>query len=192
MTKTCLNLQKSLDWCEGKPSLPGIRRRLYYIAKSYIVEWPSLPKDENGRVTSSSYEGNFTLAADATWKHIDVIADKSGVKSDPQGEKPSQTQKNTLTAIHPGVGEEATAAAAYLNNCNNIFLLQDMQGNFRVVGCEAYDSLTTVAQDLGNGPTGTASTTITCEASDAIPAPFYKGEIITEDGIINPSDTTEE
>lgn len=188
----CLNLQQSLGWCEGKPAYPGIKRRLYYTAKSNIVKWPTLPKDANGRVTSSSYEGDFTLAADANWKFIDVIADKSGVKSDPQGEKPSQTQKNTLTAIHPGTGPEATAAAAYLNNCNNVFLFQSADGSFRVIGCEAYDSVTTVAQDLGEGPTGTASTTITCEASDLIPAPFYTGKIVTEDGIINDPDAVEE
>lgn len=182
--KTCLNLQKSFGWCEGTPVLPGIRRRLYYIAKSFIVKWPTLAKDANGRTTTAEYEGNFTLAADATWKYIDVLPSKSQVQSEAQGEKPSQTQLNTLTAVHPGVGAEATAAAAYMNNCDNVFLVQDMTGKFRVVGCEMYDTDTTVAQDLGQGATGTASTTITCKATDVVPAPFYPGEIVTEDGVV--------
>lgn len=180
----CLNLQKSVGWCEGTPALPGIRRRLYYIAKSFILKWPTLPKDENGRVKAAEYEGNFVLAADASWKYIDVLPSKSQLKSDPQGEAPSQTQKNTLTAVHPGTGKEATAACAYLNNCDNVFLVPDMNGLFRVVGSELYESTTTVTQDLGQGATGTASTTITCEASDCVAAPFYAGEILTEDGII--------
>ena len=184
MAGTCLNLQKSLGWCEGTPVLPGIRRRLYYIAKSMIVKWPTLKKDENGRTTTAIYESNFTLAADASWKHIDILPSKSQVQSEAQGEKPSQTQLNTLTAVHPGVGDEATAAAAYMNNCDNVFLVQDMTGKFRVVGCEMYDTDTTVAQDLGQGATGTASTTITCKATDVVPAPFYPGEIVTEDGVI--------
>lgn len=184
MAEQCLNLQKSLGWCEGTPVLPGIRRRLYYIAKSLIVKWPTLAKDANGRTTTATYEGNFTLAADAEWKHIDVLPSKSQVQSEAQGEKPSQTQLNTLTAVHPGVGDEATAAAAYMNNCDNIFLIQDMSGKFRVVGCEMYDTDTTVAQDLGQGATGTASTTITCKATDVVPAPFYPGEIVTEDGVV--------
>ena len=182
--KTCLNLQKSFGWCEGTPVLPGIRRRLYYIAKSFIVKWPTLAKDANGRTTTAEYEGNFTLAADATWKYIDVLPSKSQVQSEAQGEKPSQTQLNTLTAVHPGVGVEATAAAAYMNNCDNVFLVQDMTGKFRVVGCEMYDTDTTVAQDLGQGATGTASTTITCKATDVVPAPFYPGEIVAEDGVV--------
>lgn len=184
MAEQCLNLQKSLGWCEGTPVLPGIRRRLYYISKSLIVKWPTLAKDANGRTTTATYEGNFTLAADAEWKHIDVLPSKSQVQSEAQGEKPSQTQLNTLTAVHPGVGDEATAAAAYMNNCDNIFLIQDMSGKFRVVGCEMYDTDTTVAQDLGQGATGTASTTITCKATDVVPAPFYPGEIVTEDGVV--------
>lgn len=184
----CVNLQKSLNWCEGKPSYPGIRKRLYYIAKSFIVKWPTLPKDENGRITSSVYEGDFVLAADAKWHSIDVLAEKSQLNSEAQGEVPSQTQKNTLTAVHPGTGEEAAAAAAYLNNCDNVFLVQDQEGLFRVVGSEMYNATTTVAQDLGQGATGTASTTITHTASDVVPSPFYKGIIKTEDGTINDPD----
>lgn len=180
----CTNLQKSLSWCEGTPVLPGIRRRLYYIAKSSIVKWPTLAKDENGRTTTATYQGNFTLSSDVTWKYIDVLSSKSQVQSEAQGEKPSQTQLNTLTAVHPGIGEEATAAAAYLNNNDNVFLFQDMNGLFRVIGSELYGTDTTVAQDLGQGPTGTASTTITCKASDVVPAPFYPGEILTEEGTV--------
>lgn len=186
--KQCLNLQKSLGWCEGTPVLPGIRRRLYYIAKSMIVQWPTLAKDENGRTTTAVYEGSFVLAADATWKYIDVLPSKSQVQSEAQGEKPSQTQLNTLTAVHPGVGEEASAAAAYMNNCDNVFLFQDMTGMWRVIGSEMYDTDTTVAQDLGQGASGTASTTITCKATDVVPAPYYTGAIVTEEGTINGDD----
>ena len=31
-------MQKSLSWCQGTPELPGIKRRLYYIAKSLIAQ----------------------------------------------------------------------------------------------------------------------------------------------------------
>lgn len=184
MAKQCINLQQSLGWCEGTPSYPGIRRRIYYIAKSFILKWPTLPKDENGRITASVYDGNFVLAADASWKYIDILPSKSQLKSDPQGEIPSQTQKNTLTAVHPGTGKEASAATAYLNNSDNVFLVPDMTGNYRVVGSELFEAVTTVTQDLGQGATGNAATTITCEATDVAPAPFYPGEIVTEDGVL--------
>jgi len=169
----------------GTPELPGIRRRIYYISKDQIAEWPSYIRDDNNRRTKkAAYRGDFILMADAKWKYIDILADKSQLTSEPQGEIPSQTQLNKLVAVHPGVGPEATAAACYLNNGDNVFLVEDMKGFFRVVGCKKWLTKTTVTQDNGQGPTGSVSTTINVEATDEVPAPFYMGIIETEDGDI--------
>lgn len=178
----CSSLQRSLAWCQGRPELPGVKRRIYYISKYDILKWPTLPHDANGRLIGSAYQGDFTLRADASWKYIDIIPDKSQLTSEAQGEYPSQTQLNKLVAVHPSVGSEATAAAAYLNNNDNVFLVEDMKGAFRVVGSDKWQTKTTVAQDLGQGAAGSASTTINVEASDECPAPFYSGEIVTDDG----------
>lgn len=125
------------------------------------------------------------LRADAKWKYIDVLADKSQLTSDPQGEYPSQTQLNKLVAVHPGVEAEASAAAAYLNNSDNVFLVEDMRGQFRVVGSDMWPTKTTVTQDLGQGATGTTSTTINVEATDECPSPFYSGNIVADEGTID-------
>ena len=184
MAKTCTSIQKSLGWCQGTPELPGVRRRIYYVAKDKIATYPDLPRDELGRLTSSILEGNFALLADQTWKYIDILPDKSQLTSEAQGELPSQTQLNKLTAVHPGVGTEASAAAAYINNTDNVFIVEDMKGNYRVLGNDKWQSKATVAQDLGQGATGTTSTTINVEATDEVPAPFYTGTLETEDGLI--------
>lgn len=185
-TATCTSaIQKSLAWCQGKVELPGIKRRLYYISKTDIAKFPTLPKDDYGRPTSTVYSNAFTLKSDKKWKYIDILPDKSQLTSDAQGELPSQTQLNKLTAVHPGVGKEASAAAAYLNNTDSVFIVETMTGEYRVVGSDLYISKITVAQDLGQGAAGTTSTTITVEASDLVPAPFYEGVIETEDGDIN-------
>ena len=62
-----------------------------------------------------------------------------------------------------------------------------MRGKYRVVGSEKWQTKTTVTQDLGQGATGTASTTINVEATDECPAPFYTGQIVTEEGNITPT-----
>lgn len=185
MATKCTSIQKSLGWCQGTPELPGVKRRIYYLAKSEIVGFPKLPRDEHGRATSAIYEGDFTLKADAKWKYIDILPDKSQLTSEAQGELPSQTQLNKLVAVHPGVGPEASAAAAYINNTDSVFVVEDMKGNYRVVGCDKWNTKATVAQDLGQGATGTTSTTINVEASDEVPAPFYVGTLETEDGDID-------
>ena len=182
-TNKCTSIQKSLGWCQGTPELPGVKRRIYYLAKSEIAQWPAL-KAENGRISEAKYNGDFVLNADAKWKYIDILPDKSQLTSEPQGELPSQTQLNKLVAVHPGVGTEASAAAAYINNTDNVFVVEDMKGKYRVVGSVRWQTKSTVSQDLGQGPTGTTATTITVEATDVCPAPFYEGVIETEIGDI--------
>lgn len=189
MAKTvCSTIQQSLAWCQGTPELPGIKRRIYYISKDQIVAWPSLTYDALGRLTSAAYTGSFVLAADATWKFIDILTDKSQLTSEAQGEFPSQTQLNKLVAVHPSVDVEASALSAYVNNNDCVYLVETVRGQFRVVGSEKWQVKSTVAQDLGQGATGTTSTTLNVEATDECPAPFYYGEIVTEDGVINEDD----
>ena len=188
MATVCSTIQQSLAWCQGTPELPGIKRRIYYISKDQIVAWPSLTYDALGRLTSAAYSGSFVLAADATWKFIDILTDKSQLTSEAQGEFPSQTQLNKLVAVHPSVGVEASALSAYVNNNDCVYLVETVRGQFRVVGSEKWQVKSTVAQDLGQGATGTTSTTLNVEATDECPAPFYYGEIVTEDGVINEDD----
>ena len=158
----CSPLQKSLAWCMGTPELPGIRKRIYYISKDQIAVWPSYIRDYyNRRAKKAAYRGDFVLVADAKWKYIDVLPEKSQLTSEPQGELPSQTQLNKLVAVFPGVSPEASAAACYLNNSDNVFLVEDMKGFFRVVGCRKWFTKTT---------------------PDEVPSPFYMGIIETEDG----------
>lgn len=182
---SCSPLLGSLEWCEGKPVLPGIRRRLYYTSKSNIAQWPKLEVDEFGRPTSAILKGDFVMVADKFFHVIDVLVDKSGLTSEAQGEAPSQTQLNKLTAVHPAVDDKATMAAAYMNNNDLVCVVQDMDGKYRMLGNEKWQGKATVAQDNGQGATGNASTTITFEHTDLIPAPFYEGSIPTENGIIN-------
>lgn len=68
----------------GTPELPGIKRRVFYIAKSQVAKWPTFQRD---------------------------------------------------------------AAAAYLNNSDNVFIVEDMKGNFRVLGSDRWITKTTVTQD---------------------------------------------
>jgi hypothetical protein len=72
----CTSVQRSLAWCQGKPELPGVKRRIYYISKYDIVSWPTLSHDFNGRLQTAAYTGKFTLRSDAKWEYIDIIPDK--------------------------------------------------------------------------------------------------------------------
>ena len=183
---SCSPLEASVEWCEGRTVLPGIRRRVYYTHKNNISKWPTLPGAADGRPTQSTYVGSFEMKEGKHFHYFDLLVDKSGITSEPQGEAPSQTQLNKLTGVHPGTKEEATMLSAYFNNSDLVFISQDADGKYRVTGSEMSQTKATVNQDGGQGFTGTASTTVNVEAGDLIPQPFYEGEIDTEDGIVNP------
>jgi len=187
--KTCFSTLKSLKRCEGIPVTPGIKRSVYLAAVSDIVGFPTLPTDEYGRPTSGTYQGQFTLAEGKKWLRYDHLPGKAEFKSETQGEEPSKTFKVTTTIVHPGIGEEAAAAATALINTRVIALVEDMDGRFRVVGCEKYNgAAVSPSRDNGQGATGSAGTTFALEADDVADAPFYTGPIVTEDGTINESD----
>lgn len=189
MSNKCQLILKAMKWCQGKTVKPGIRRRAFAISADQILKFPTIARDELGRVTSSVMQGNFQLVEDAVFAVIEHLPNKATFKSETQGEYPSQTFKVTATLVHPGVGEEAADATAAFLNSNCVFLIEDMDGRFRMIGSDDYDSVTTSQRDNGQGPTGTAGTTITIEASMDVDAPFYEGEIPTEDGTINANKT---
>lgn len=189
---SCSVLAGSVEWCEGKTVVPGIRRRCYYIHKKSITKWPVLAGAADGRPTTSTYQGSFELAEGEHFHHVDLLINGSGINSDPQGEMPSQTQLNKFVGVHPGTKEEATMLAAYCNNSDLVWLTQDADGKFRVTGSEMSETKTTVSQAGGQNRTDTAQTTVNVEATDLIPQPFYTGQIDDEDSMINPEESGEQ
>lgn len=179
----------SLDWCDGQTNTPGIRSKIYVTSKQNIVKWPTLanPETETDPVKLATYQGNFTLAAGKYWEKIDLLSDKSPITSETQGDKPSVTTLNKATFFHPGATEKATAYARKANNADYVYLIQTRAGDWRLIGNESYQTKTKVSQKLGDTATSEMGTTIEVEVTDIMPAPFYTGEILTEDGILNAS-----
>lgn len=193
MAVDCTNkgMYESLAWCPGQTSTPGIRRKVYFIPKSWIAKWPTLPAidgvvENMGKL--ATLDGDFVLAADKKWQYIELLTTKSSINSETQGEKPSPTFLNKATLVHAGTDEEATGFARQANIDELIFLCQQRNGKFRVIGSEAFDPSVTISQTSGEGDTGTAGTTLEAQCTDICPSPFYTGKIETEDGDISGAD----
>lgn len=185
-TAACSPIQASLNWCEGTPQYAGIRRRLYYTAVSNLVAMPRIPTDAHGHPTSAILVGEFEMKEGAKFYGIDHLPDKAQATSEAQGEYPSQSSHDKVVMIHPGIGAEASAAAAYIHNTNNVYVMEDFDGRARVIGIEEqWRSKGTVNMDFGQGAAGTASTTITIEGDNRLPFPEYRGKLVTEDGEID-------
>ena len=175
-----------LDWCEGRVQLPGIRPKVYGIAKREIVGFPTRQTVITaGMGDLATLLGSFTLAAGAFWREIVIIVDKSPVTSASQGTKPSKTFLNTGTFVHQGVDEDATGFAQQANNDDMVYAFQQKNGKFRILGNEMFQTNTDIAQNLGGAATDEMGTILTVGITDMSPAPFYNGQIVTENGIIN-------
>lgn len=177
-----------LDWTPGKSNIPGFNRDVYGIAKSDIVTWPTLP----GVVTTKmgelvTYTGKFVLAATAKFTKINIIPEKSNLDGKSQGVKPSKTFLNQFVGIHPGTEAEASAFAMQANNDDMVFLVKENNnGLYRVFGNDMFETNIDVEQKLPGAPTDEMGTTITVTITDIAPGLYYDGEIVTEDGTINP------
>ena len=174
----------SLRFCAGQRVIPGIRTAIYYTAKENITAWPTLPSPSDKDVTLAklaTYDGNFTLKADKKWQRIDLVTNKGNVEWETQGERPSCTFLNKLTASHPGTAEEAAGFCSVAQNADLVFLVQQRDGKFRVLGNEMFETVVKPKGSLGEGTSTNASTDIEIEAADVVPAPFYPGEIDTAD-----------
>ena len=183
---TSKGMYGSLAWCPGQTSSPGIRQKVYFIPKSWIAKWPTLPAIDGAKnmAALATYDGDFVLASDKKWQYLELLTTKSNISSESQGEKPSKTILNKATLVYAGTDEEASGFCRQANIDELIFLCQQRNGKFRVVGSEAFDPDVTISQTSGEGETGTAGTTLEAQCTDVCPSPFYTGKIETVDGDI--------
>ena len=83
--------------------------------------------------------------------------------------------------------EKATAFAKLANNTDLVYLVREKNsGKWRLIGNEMFQTNTRPMVAIGGAPTDEKGTTLEIEVSDPIPAPFYDGAIVTDDGDINP------
>jgi len=175
-----------LEWCEGQVQLPGIRGKVYGTAKRDIVAFPTRQTViTNGMGDLATLLGSFVLAANAVWREIGVIVEKSPITSASQGTKPSKTFLNTAVFAHQGVDEDATGYAQQANNDDMVYIFVQKNGKARVIGNEMFQTDTAIAQNLGGAATDEMGTILTVTVTDMSPAPFYTGQIVTAAGIIN-------
>ena len=183
-----VGLYESLEFCKGQTVLPGIRQVVYFVPYDQIVSFPTLPDTaaadaDMGKI--ATYEGNFVLVADAKWRTLDVLTTASNITSASQGEKPSKTFVNSSTLKHAGTSAKVTGFCRMANSDNLIYIVQQRDGQFRVLGNDKFESNTNPSQDSGMNVTDASGTTLEVSVTDLCPAPFYVGTLLTEKGVLD-------
>lgn len=187
MKKNCTasNLYESLEHCKGETVLPGLRPVVLGVPKSQIVTYPKLPSVDAEDATMegiATYEGTFVLAADAVFHHVDILTTASSLKTESQGEHPSKTFLVTLTGKYPGNNAAAAGYARLANSDDMLYIAQQRDGKFRVVGNESFETDVKVSQESGMSVTDASGTTMEISCTDIAPAPFFAGTIKTDRG----------
>lgn len=165
------DLYSSLPFCAGETTLPGIRKDVFFIRRTFISAWPT--------VSSGKYSGNFNLASGKYFKKIQVVVDNSKFTSASQGEYPNKTFRQHLEMTHPLVDADYIDFETNANNDDLIYIVQESNGTFKVLGCEEYRTDTTFSDDSGSRATDKAGSTITAECDAPHPVMIYEGSILT-------------
>ena len=174
------SVYESVEACPGQRIQPGIRRRIYYIEKTKIVEWPTLPSpsDQNVKMEDlAKYTGDFTLAENATFKFLDLKDEASNVTFEPVGEDPSKLYNNQANAIVAGQPDAIKGFSREALNEDLVYVYQQRDGKFCVLGNEAYKCHTSPSGDTGAEVTGATTTSIAIQVYDECPVPTYVGKL---------------
>ena len=189
MTCTTKDLYKSVRRCPGTLIQPGIRPKFYAILLSQILTWPELPKTITDKETDmaalAKYKGNFTLAGDAKWHRVDLVSLKSSITSETQGEAPSATILNKAEFVVGGMDADISGFGRMAINDDMVYAVQEPDGRFRILGNDMFPVKSTFAQNSGAGATDSKTSTLSVEATDVCPAPFYEGKLETDEGDIS-------
>lgn len=183
-----IDIYESLEHCLGDTVLPGLRQRAWGIPKRQILGWPTLPdpKDEGAKMADiATYKGDFTLAADAQFFAIDILDTASNIKAESQGSMLSKTFVNTLTLKFAGNNAAAAGFCRLANADDLVYIVQQRDGSFRVLGNEKFRTDTKPSQDSGMEVTDASGTQFEITVTDVCPAPFYVGTFRTPEGIMD-------
>ena len=175
------SLYDSIEACPGKKVLPGIRRRLYYIPKANIALFPALPSPNDNGVEMkdlSKLTGDFTLVEGKMWKFIDLKDEASNVTFEGAGEDGSKIFNNQANAIVVGMSDEVKGLARQALNDDLVYLYQQRDGTFCLLGNEMFKTHTTPSGDTASEATGAITTTFAIQVYDECAVPTYVGKIV--------------
>ena len=170
----------SVEACPGQRNLAGIRRRIYYIDKNEIANWPKLPKVTDENVTMeqlAQYDGDFTLLGDAVFNFLDLKDEASNVTFEPVGENGSKLFNNQANAVVAGQDDKLKGFARQALNDDLVYVYQQRDGKFCVLGNEMFKCNTSPSGDTGAEATGAITTTYAIQVYDECPVPTYTGKL---------------
>lgn len=183
MSCTTSSLYKSIEACPGKKTLSGIRRRLYYIPKAHIAAFPvmnTITDAATDMAKLGQLKGDFSLQTEKFWQFIDLKDEASNVTFEGVGEEGSKLYNNQANAIVSGIEDEVKGLANQAINDDLVYLFQQREGKFVLLGNEMFKTHTTPSGDTASEATGAITTTFAIQVYDEAAIPTYVGKIMLD------------
>lgn len=177
----------NLDFAIGGINPSGIGATIYRIAKSAIVSWPTIVNDPTatGAVsTLSSYNGDFTLAADAVWDKLYSTQGKGKITFEVTGEVDCKMYNNKASLSFPDLTAEALAFCKAAANGDFVFIVK-AAGRYHVIGSPDYRAVISPTGDSGDAAGSAKGVTFEVECPDVTPLPIYAGDLELADGTLD-------
>ncbi len=181
MTCTTKSVYSSIESCPGDRHYPGLRRRIFFIEKSKIVQWPERPTVDTENVTMESlaaYSGDFSLLSDSYFNYLDLKDQSSNATFEPVGEQGSRLFTNKLHAVMAGMSDAVKGFSAQAVDEDMVYVYQQRDGKFCVIGNDEFICKTDPSGDTGTDVNGTMTTSFDIQVYDEVPVPSYTGKLL--------------
>ena len=108
---------------------------------------------------------------------LDLKDEASNVTFESVGEDGSKLFNNQANAIVSGMDDEIKGFARQANNDDLVYLYQQRDGKFCLLGNEMFKTHTSPSGDTASEATGAITTTFAIQVYDECPVPTYEGKI---------------
>jgi hypothetical protein len=178
-----------LVWPDGANNTPGIGYKIAVARLSEIDEtqFPQVIEPDPSKTSGDfDFADLVTIENDIVFKlgssgfkTIYNTIETGELKSELQGEFDGKSFMNTLEFLHPGSRPEMLGFAAYCKNGNLIFLIEEQDGQKRLLGHPRYPAkMVSAPGTTGKESAARKAVTFTFQSVSSYPAPVFLGNVI--------------
>ena len=157
-------------WPAGSDNMGGIATRAFFCPARSFTAWPGWESADSVVLDLSK----ATYLKDEGFIEIYVTYNSGGISAEPVGDTDGVCSKQSGEFFHPGSTEEMARFARAVQNTPGVFVFQDTQGRYRVVGDVVNPAKVTAKHETGKKAEDRNGWTISFEAYSTRPVVFAK------------------
>lgn len=171
---------ENILWPDGQENMGSLRRLAYYARLSDIDSLPAVPDldDATSFADAVTLDGNITFNSGAGWHKFYCTQDTGMLEDTIVGERDGKSYHSKIKLFHPGKRSELLGWQRVFANTDMVWLVQDAEGQYRVIGSDAFPAeVETAVNSIPETAEGRSGLTVEIGCASRGPAPIYSGVI---------------